>query len=189
MTWLPGWTRLTLVAGIAALACGAGPDTAVSEPSGFRTEDYRSPTPATLEGAEVLSTEQAKALWQNGAATFIDVLPQPPKPAGLPPGTIWRPKPRFDIPGSIWLPDTGYGELAPVTEAYFRAGVEAATGHKPDGMLVFYCLKDCWHSWNAAKRALRLGYAHVAWYPDGTDGWDAAHLPLERREPVPRAGE
>ena len=36
-------------------------------------------------------------------------------------------------------------------------------------------------SWNAAKRALALGYAHVAWYPEGADGWAAAGLPLEKR--------
>ena len=37
-------------------------------------------------------------------------------------------------------------------------------------------------SWNAAKRALALGYTHVAWYPEGTDGWAAADLPLEPRD-------
>jgi PQQ-dependent catabolism-associated CXXCW motif protein len=51
---------------------------------------------------------------------------------------------------------------------------------------VFYCLASCWMSWNAAKRALAIGYRHVAWYPDGTDGWAADHLPLELRTPVPR---
>ena len=32
----------------------------------------------------------------------------------------------------------------------------------------------------------RLGYTHVAWYPEGTDGWAAHHLPLELRTPLPR---
>ncbi len=52
--------------------------------------------------------------------------------------------------------------------------------------LVFYCLKDCWMSWNAAKRALELGYKNVDWYPEGSDGWAAAGLPLEKRTPEPR---
>ena len=121
---------------------------------------------------------------------FVDVLPQPPRPAGLPAGTIWRPRPRYDIPGSIWLPDTGYGELAPVTEAYLRAqSANWPSGTTETGAIVFYCLKDCWMSWNAAKRAMasRL-FAHRL-VPDGTDGWEAAHLPLEKREPVPRQSE
>jgi PQQ-dependent catabolism-associated CXXCW motif protein len=56
-------------------------------------------------------------------------------------------------------------------------------------MLVLYCLANCWMSWNAAKRALSLGYSDVAWYPEGTDGWFAALLPLEDATPEPRPGE
>ena len=40
-------------------------------------------------------------------------------------------------------------------------------------------------SWNAAKRALENGYRNVVWYPEGTDGWQAAGLPLAVAEPVP----
>lgn len=163
--------------------------TAPPEPAGYRAEEYRAPVPRTLRGARVLSTEMAHRLWQTKTAIFIDVLPQPPRPAGLPPDTIWRPKPRFDIPGSTWLPDTGYGVLPPMMESYFRDGLRAASDGDRSRMLVFYCLKDCWMSWNAAKRALAEGYGRVGWYRDGTDGWSAANLPLEQREPVPRPDE
>ena len=156
------------------------------EPAGYRQGEYRAPTPETLRGAQVLTTDQAHALWQAGSAAFVDVLPQPPRPAGLPPGTIWRDKPRFDIPGSVWLPDTGYGDLAPVTRDYFARGLRAARGAASSRVLVFYCLADCWMSWNAAKRALAMGFTPVAWYRDGTTGWQAAGLPLERRAPQPR---
>jgi PQQ-dependent catabolism-associated CXXCW motif protein len=156
------------------------------EPGGFRMYDYRAPTPATLHGASVLSTEDANTLWQNHNAVFIDVLPQVRRPPGLPASTIWHEKPREDIPGSIWLPDTGYGALAPVMERYFQDNLTWATGGNHDRTLVFYCLANCWMSWNAAKRAIALGYTHVAWYPDGTDGWTAAHLPTESRTPLPR---
>ena len=180
--------RAALALGACLLAAGTGDDD-VPEPAGYRMSDYRAPTPRTLRGAEVLSTEQARELWQANAARFIDVLPYPPKPPGLPPGTIWHPKPRRDIPGSIWLPDTGYGELAPTMESYFRDGLAAATKHDPERRLVFYCLRNCWMSWNAAKRAIDMGYRHVGWYPDGTDGWEEANLPLESRVPVQRPGE
>ncbi len=149
-------------------------------------DDYRAPTPATLHGAMVLSTNEARDHWEKQDAVFIDVLPQAPRPAGLPASTIWRDKPRDDIPGSVWLPDTGYGALAPVMEQYFEHGLEEASGGHHDRMLVFYCLANCWMSWNAAKRALALGYTRVAWYPDGTDGWAADHLPLELRPPPQR---
>jgi hypothetical protein len=45
-------------------------------------------------------------------------------------------------------------------------------------------------SWNAGKRALALGYRNVAWYPDGTDGWHEAELPMEKATPMTaRPGE
>src|SRR4029077_14193200 len=87
----------------------------VPEPQDYRTENYRAPVPATLAGARVLATAEAEAIWRAGTAVFVDVLPRAPKPASLPPGTVWRDKPRFNIPGSIWLPDTGYGKLAETT--------------------------------------------------------------------------
>lgn len=155
-----------------------------SEPPGYRMSDYRGPTPATLAGARVVTTAEADELWKAGAA-FVDVLPHAPRPANLPPGTIWRDKPRLDIPGSSWLPDTGYGALAAVTERYLRDGLARITGGDQARWLVIYCLKDCWMSWNAAKRALTMGYKNVAWYPDGTDGWQASGLPLQEAKPVP----
>jgi PQQ-dependent catabolism-associated CXXCW motif protein len=165
-----------------AVARGQG----VAEPDSYRTGNYRTPTPATLRGARVLTTDEAEEIWKSGAAVFIDVMPQPPRPANLPPGTLWRDKPRLNIPGSIWLPDTGYGELAPVMLDYFHRGLVQASGGDRGRLLVFYCLADCWMSWNAAKRALELGYAEVAWYPDGTDGWGDADLPLADCKPAPR---
>jgi PQQ-dependent catabolism-associated CXXCW motif protein len=120
---------------------------------------------------------------------FVDTLPQPPQPAGLPQGTIWHPKPRYDIPNSIWLPDTGYGELPAVIEAYFETNLRDATRNDPSRHLVFYCLAACWMSWNAAKHAASLGYTRVDWYADGTDGWAAHDLPLELRDPMPRPAQ
>jgi len=155
------------------------------EPGGYRTDNYRAPVPATLKGARVLTTRDAEALWRARSAVFVDVLPHPPKPANLPPDTVWRDKPRQNIPGSIWLPDTGYGELANVTENYLRSGLAHATQGDRTKLLVFYCQADCWMSWNAAKRAMSMGYAHVAWFPDGTDGWQKVDLPMTEAQPEP----
>ncbi|MGA2056799.1 MAG: PQQ-dependent catabolism-associated CXXCW motif protein [Bradyrhizobium sp.] len=161
----------------------------VPEPQGYRTDDYRAPVPDTLTGARVLSTAEAEAIWRTKAGVFVDVLPRPPKPANLPAGTVWRDKPRFNIPGSMWLPDTGYGALAASTESYLRQGLERASGGNRAALIVVYCQADCWMSWNAAKRTLSYGYSNVAWYPDGTDGWQRADLPTEEVQPEPKAAE
>jgi PQQ-dependent catabolism-associated CXXCW motif protein len=174
-----------LAMGLVALATtGAWSQNAPPEPAGYRMQDYRGPTPATLSGARVVTTAEAEELWKSGAA-FVDVLPHVPRPANLPPGTIWRQKPRMNIPGSIWLPDTGYGALAAVTERYLGTGLERITNGDRARALVIYCLQDCWMSWNAAKRALAMGYANVAWYPEGTDGWETFGLPLKEAKPAP----
>jgi PQQ-dependent catabolism-associated CXXCW motif protein len=161
----------------------------VLEPGGYRLEDYRAPTPETLRGAAAIGTQEAEKIWRSRIASFIDVLPRPPRPQNLPEGTLWRDKPRANIPDSIWLPDTGYGELAPSMADYFAKGLEKATHGDRARLIVLYCLADCWMSWNAAKRALALGYPNVAWYREGTDGWVAAGLPLEDATPEPRPAE
>jgi len=180
--------RFTAALALCALTglSAARADQIVPEPSGYRISDYKAETPATLDGKPALTVAETHALWEKKAAVFIDVLPQVPKPAGLAPGTIWRDKPRFDIPGSVWLPDTGYGALAPVMEDYFRRGLKQASGGDLNKPLIFYCLRHCWMSWNAAKRAKALGYTHVLWYADGTQGWSEAGYPLAQQTPLPR---
>jgi PQQ-dependent catabolism-associated CXXCW motif protein len=158
----------------------------ISEPEDYRAEDYLAPTPATLRGARVVTTSEAEQLWKGGDAIFLDVLPRAPRPANLPAGTIWREKPRRNIPGSSWLPDVGYGALAPVTEDYLRTNLVRLTGGDRTKVLVVYCLRHCWMSWNAAKRIITMGYANVIWYPEGTDGWAEAALPLRESTPEPR---
>jgi PQQ-dependent catabolism-associated CXXCW motif protein len=170
---------------VAFFCAGARAET-VAELSSYRMSDYRAPTPATIDGQKGLTIAEAHALWAKHGAVFIDVLPRVPKPANLAPGTIWRDKPRADIPGSLWLPDTGYGALAPPVEAYFERGLKEATKGRSDQTIVLYCLRQCWMSWNAAKRAKSLGYKNVFWFPDGTNGWEEAAFPLESREPLKR---
>ena len=177
------WLAIAVLgcANVAAWSQGTPP-----EPAGYRLENYRAPTPSSLAGARTVDTVEAALLWRDKAAVFVDVMPQAPRPANLPAGTVWRDKPRFSIPGSAWLPDTGYGELAAATEAYLKNGLATLTGGDRAKPLVIFCLRDCWMSWNAAKRAVAWGYTNVIWYAEGTDGWQAADLPLEQVQALPR---
>ncbi|MFD1343024.1 PQQ-dependent catabolism-associated CXXCW motif protein [Litorisediminicola beolgyonensis] len=161
---------------------------AEDEPADYRMDHYRGPVPATLQGATVVGPEAAHDLWEAGETAFVDVLPQAPKPKNLPEGTIWRDKPRDSIPGAIWLPNVGYGAIADVTAEYFRTGLDTVTEGDPDHPVLFFCLEECWMSWNAAKRAIEWGYTEVYWFPEGTDGWALWDYPLDRvlpQEPQP----
>ena len=76
-------------------------------------------------------------------------------------------------------------QLNPRLEAYFRDNLARVTGGNTAAAVVFYCLSNCWMSWNAAKRAASYGYTQVYWYRDGSDGWMAAHLPTAPGTPAP----
>ncbi|MBB4258561.1 MULTISPECIES: PQQ-dependent catabolism-associated CXXCW motif protein [unclassified Bradyrhizobium] len=179
--------RLAAALVVAALAVPASAQQQEPfEPEGYRADNYRAPVPATLAGARVLNTVEAEAIWRARSGAFVDVLPRPPKPKNLPAGTVWRDAPRKNIPGSIWLPDTGYGSLPPAMDDYLQRGLAQASRGDKAALLVIYCLADCWMSWNAAKRAQAYGYTNIAWYPDGTDGWERAKLPTEEVQPEPR---
>lgn len=176
---------LAMLAGMLAGIASAARADAAAEPEGYKTNDYRSPVPATLAGAKVVTTDAAKALYDAKAAVFIDVYPRPPKPPNLPAGTVWRDPRHASIMGAHWLPNVGYGVLAPAVESYFTSRLEALTGGDKSRPVVFFCLKNCWMSWNAAKRAMTYGYTAVTWFPDGTDGWEALGLSLAEAEAAP----
>lgn len=161
----------------------ARPDAAPApEPEGYHGEPYRSPVPATLQGAEVVGDEAARALWRAGAP-FIDMLPTAVRPANLPPDTLWRDPPHETIPGAVWLANTGYEALDPETERYFRDALARISEGRMDAPMVFFCQRDCWMSWNGAKRAVAQGFERVFWYPDGTDGWRESGGVLETVTP------
>ena len=172
---------------VVALACAATVGHAdVDEPADYKMDHYRSPVPETLAGVTVVDNDAAYALWKTGRVAFVDVLPRAPKPK-LPKGTIFRQKPRYGIPGAVWLPNVGYGRLADVTDAYFRDNLAVVAADK-DAPVLFFCLDDCWMSWNAAKRAHEeYGYERVFWYPEGTDGWVFYDFPTEKILPVEQA--
>jgi len=148
-------------------------------------QDFRTPVPATLRGARVLSEEEAADIWNKNGGIFIDVYPQAPKPPNLPAGTFWREPAHRSIEGAQWLPNVGYGALSLAMDEYFRQRLERLSKGKRDAALIFFCLKDCWMSWNAAKRALEYGYTNVMWFRDGTDGWQQLGYPLAEVKRLP----
>ncbi|HWL57987.1 MAG TPA: PQQ-dependent catabolism-associated CXXCW motif protein [Paracoccus sp. (in: a-proteobacteria)] len=160
----------------ALIMLSAGPsmaEEAVPEPQGFHGEPYRSAVPATLTGADVITTEEAIRLHDAGVP-FLDTMPRKKRPEGLPEGTIWNAPPHMTIPGATWLYDTGYDRIAPAEEQRLADGLAHATKGDKTAPVVIFCRSDCWMSWNAGKRAVGLGYTGVNWYPAGSDGWQEA---------------
>lgn len=193
-----GWIALAVALGWGTIlfpharATDAAPQTTeahgsyeVAEPDGYKSDNYRSPVPKTLRGAaSVASTDDAKRLFDTGAV-FIDVYPRAPKPPNLPASTIWRDPPHTSIAGAHWLPNVGYGTISAETQAYFTTRLSDLTGGDPTKPVVFFCQRECWMSWNAAKRAMEMGYKTVHWFPDGSDGWADWGFDVAKINPMP----
>ena len=139
--------------------------------TGYRMERYRAPVPGSIPGGTTVDTDFVAAKHLAGDMVFIDVLP--PKGMGADPleGYWLITEPRFSIPGTHWLPEVGRGHLEAELEAYFVRNLKRLSNNNRKSPLLFFCTADCWQSWNAAKRAISLGYTNVFWYPNGTDGW------------------
>ena len=111
------------------------------------------------------------------------MLPHTPKPANLPKDTFWRSAKRASIPRAVWLPNVGYGQIADSTAQYFKTGLFHITGGDRTFAIVFFCKRDCWMSWNAAKRAMEYGYETV--FGTAKAPMDGTRLPCQRPWPTP----
>lgn len=152
--------------------------------TGYRTDRYRAPVDRPLEGGATATLAEVDRLVRDENAALVDVMPAR---AGFDPETgAWRlVEERRNIPGSVWLPEVGRGTLEPRIAAYFEASLARISGARTDRPLIFYCMADCWMSWNAVKRAASLGYERLYRFEEGTDGWRDAGRPLVAGDPWP----
>ncbi|MFN3960497.1 MAG: rhodanese-like domain-containing protein [Parvularculaceae bacterium] len=124
------------------------------------------PTPASIPGGQVITTKGLVALVQGRQAPYMlfDVLGGPQTLPGAIPAVI------LAQPGSF----------NDQVSQQFGQMLQQAAGGRKDVPLIFYCLStQCWMSYNAALRAINLGYTNVLWYRGGIEAWQQAGLPLQ----------
>ena len=126
---------------------------------------FHGPTPNKIPGGQVISTKGLVPLLQraNMQVHVFDVLGGPESlPNAIP--AAWAAQP---------------GSFDDATQQRMGQMLGQVTSDKSDAPLVFYCQSSqCWMSYNAALRAIRLGYRNVLWYRGGVDAWKSAGLPL-----------
>lgn len=141
-------------------------------PSLEPVKDVNGPTPAMVPGGKVLTTLQlydALALGTLGAPALVDASGDPP---------------HATIPIAVELPDAGQGGFpdakaaAAAREKLWNA-LNKLTGGNFDSPIVFFSSGvENWEGYNAALRAIDLGYSKVYWYRGGLASWKAADQPL-----------
>ena len=170
-------------AAAAALAIGLGAmpvlaDPNVPVPESYRLDNYRAPVPDTVPGAAVLHIPAMQERVAPRDAVLIDVLPAPRRPPGMRSGMPWLPPRHPSLPSALWWPEIGRGALPEPVQARLQQRLRDVTRDDPGRLVVFFCLANCWMSWNAARRAGEMGF-HAAWFPEGVDGWQASGLPTQ----------
>jgi PQQ-dependent catabolism-associated CXXCW motif protein len=132
----------------------------------IRPSDHHAPTPTSIPGGRVVTTASLAGVWQSASKpVLINLLT----------GKSVR-----AIPGSVWLSGGGLGNsFEDGWQPRLAQHLAALTGGNKAAPIVFYCLSsECWLSYNATLRALRLGYTNAMWYRGGITAWGAAGLPV-----------
>ena len=161
-----------------ALAQGANPGVYADEDKDWgvpptrvlRTVGYHGPTPRQIPGGRVVTTGELKALLEQEPRPYvIDVLG----------GGIHR-----TIAGAFWMLGSGAGDMSKDEEIRFAKAIAAFAGGDKGRPMVFFCVDtQCWLSYNAALRAIALGYTNVMWYRGGIAAWRVAGNAMAQSDP------
>ncbi len=175
---LGAWMILSVCVTQALAQAGAKPGVFADEdrdwgvqPTGqLRTADYHAPTPRQVPGGKTVTTDELKAMMDQAPRPFvIDVLG----------GNIHR-----TIAGAFWMMGAGAGDMSRDEEKRFAAAIAAFAGGNKNRPIVFFCVDaQCWLSYNAALRAIALGYTNVMWYRGGIAAWRTAGNPMTQSDP------
>lgn len=131
----------------------------------LRSAEHSAPTPRLLPGGRTIGTAALRELIVRSEAgrrpLLMDVL------GG---------EGHASLPGTVWLPDAGRGSsFDDALQARLARTLQVLSGGDRSRPLVFFCQGPrCWLSYNAALRALKLGYGEVYWYRGGIEAWLAA---------------
>jgi PQQ-dependent catabolism-associated CXXCW motif protein len=130
-------------------------------PQSTLQQNVGSPTPMTIPGGHVITTaEVQQAIGSN--ILFFDV---------------WNSgSPHPSIPGAVPIPGAGNsGTFTDATQQQLWQFLAQATHQQPQQPIVFFCTGSrCWESYNAALRAINMGFQMVLWYRGGLSAWQAS---------------
>ena len=137
------------------------------------TQQLHGPTPTAIPGGKVIGTRALAQLLRNPQAKAL-LFHAYGAPQHLPNA----------IPAG---PAAQGGSFDDQVQREFGQFLQKTVGDDNARPLVFYCQGvQCWMSYNAALRAIRMGYRNVLWYRGGIEAWAQAGLPVQT---APGGGE
>jgi len=144
-----------------AQVVGEAQDFGVAPTSELRLHEHAAPTPLEVPGARTIGTAELRRLLRaqfSERPLLFDVLSE---------------ERHASLPGAVWLPGAGLGESFDdeLQKRLARTLAQGSGGDRARPMVFFCANARCWLSYNAALRAVRLGYTGVRWYRGGIDAW------------------
>jgi PQQ-dependent catabolism-associated CXXCW motif protein len=130
-------------------------------PQAVLQQNVGSPTPMTIPGGHVITTAEVKqAIGSN--ILFFDVW----NSGGQHPS----------IPGAALIPGAGApGSFNDALQQQLWQFLAQAAHQQQQQPMVFFCTgSSCWESYNAALRAINMGFQTVLWYRGGLAAWQAS---------------
>lgn len=134
-------------------------------------QNVGSETPLTIPGGHVITTrEMRQVINANANIPVIDV---------------WAYGPHPSLPGAIMMPGAGSpGDFNDATQQRLWDALSNLTQRQPKNPLIFLCTGSrCWESYNAALRAIDMGFQTVLWYRGGLAAWQASGAPMSNGDP------
>ncbi len=127
--------------------------------------NFHGPTPTSIPGGRVVTTDRVLQLIGNGqqgqqaGALVFHVLGQGDR-----------------LPGAQnAAPASQAGTFNDQTQQEFGQYLQQVTQGDKSRAMIFYCLNtQCWMSYNAALRAINMGFTNVLWYRGGIEAWQQA---------------
>lgn len=140
-------------------------DFGVPPQQNLRNGQFHAPTPSTIPGANVVTTQDLAGAMQGGMQmVLIDVL------GGA-----------YGLPSSFTAPALASpGSFNDRVQQQANQWLRQITGGNTSVPVVVYCSDPmCWLSYNAALRVRASGFDNVYWYRGGLTAWEMAGLPLQ----------
>jgi PQQ-dependent catabolism-associated CXXCW motif protein len=120
------------------------------------------PTPTSIPGGQVITTDRLLGLYQQGDQSGLLVF------------HVLGPGPTLPNAQNA-APASQAGSFADQTQQEFGQYLQQVTQGNKARPMVFYCLNiQCWMSYNAALRAINMGFTNVLWYRGGIEAWQQA---------------
>ncbi|MEO8458964.1 MAG: rhodanese-like domain-containing protein [Dokdonella sp.] len=153
-----------------ALSAQEKQDFGIAPTPQLHQDAMHAPTPTSIPGGRVIDTVNLLSMLSH----------QPPIPVVLVDAVGWPMK----LPNAVTAVFAAQaGSFQDQSQQQFGQLLQSATQGNRSQPVVVYCADPhCWMSYNAALRAINLGYQNVFWYRGGIASWQQAGLPTQPQQ-------